>query len=122
MAEGGAMEELVELAWLLDFYGALLTEKRRRIVEMRVNEDMTLAEIADACQMTRQGAYDAFAQARKQLKAYEATLGLAGRYRQTQAALAECRLALDRVEAAPGAQADLMAAKRALEQIEKMER
>ena len=114
MAEGGAMEELVELAWLLDFYGALLTEKRRRIVEMRVNEDMTLAEIADACQMTRQGAYDAFAQARKQLKAYEATLGLA--------ALAECRLALDRVEAAPGAQADLMAAKRALEQIEKMER
>ena len=109
MAEGGAMEELVELAWLLDFYGALLTEKRRRIVEMRVNEDMTLAEIADACQMTRQGAY-------------EATLGLAGRYRQIQAALAECRLALDRVEAAPGAQADLMAAKRALEQIEKMER
>ena len=53
MAEGGAMEELVELAWLLDFYGALLTEKRRRIVEMRVNEDMTLAEIADACQTTR---------------------------------------------------------------------
>ena len=90
MAEGGAMEELVELAWLLDFYGARLTEKRRRIVEMRVNEDMTLAEIADACQMTRQGAYDAFAQARKQLKAYEATLGLAGRYRQIQAALAEC--------------------------------
>ena len=41
------MEELVELAWLLDFYGALLTEKRRRIVEMRVNEDIELAYLPD---------------------------------------------------------------------------
>ena len=71
---------------------------------MRVNDDMTLAEIADACQMTRQGAYDAFAQARKQLKAYEEALGLAGRYRQIQRQ--RWRNAGQRwisVEAAPGA-------------------
>ena len=41
---------------------------------------------------------------------------------QIQAALAECRAALDRVEAAPGAQADLEAARRALARMEKMER
>ena len=122
VAESGAMEELVELAWLLDFYGPLLTDRRRRIAEMRVNEDMTLAEIADACQMTRQGAYDAFSQARKQLKAYEAALGLAGRYRKIRLELDACRTALDRVAATPDTQSDLDAAKRALSQIEMMER
>ena len=55
-AGGECVEEIIELGWLLDFYGPLLTEKRRQIVDMRVNEDMTLAEIAETCQMTRQGA------------------------------------------------------------------
>ena len=116
------MEEIVELGWLLDFYGPLLTEKRRQIVEMRVGEDMTLAEIADACQMTRQGAYDAFSQGRRQLKEYEDALGLFERYRKIHLELDACLQALERVEATEATRGALEEAKRALGQIERIER
>ncbi|MBE5767257.1 MAG: DNA-binding protein [Clostridiales bacterium] len=121
-AGGECVEEIIELGWLLDFYGPLLTEKRRQIVDMRVNEDMTLAEIAETCQMTRQGAYDAFAQARKQLKEYENALGLLERYRKIHAELDKCLEALEGVKATPETQTALDEARRALGQIERIER
>ena len=37
------MEPRVETAYLLDFYGALLTPKRREMLRMRYEEDMSLS-------------------------------------------------------------------------------
>ena len=70
------MEQRVELNYLMDFYGPLLTEHRRELMRLYCEEDLTLAEIADQMDITRQGVSDALNKARRQLDDYEQKLGL----------------------------------------------
>lgn len=65
---------------LLDFYGDMLTEKQRDVVELYYNEDLSLAEIAEHSGITRQGVRDSIKRAEGQLKEYEERLGLARRF------------------------------------------
>ncbi len=53
MAEDRVMQSL-----LLDFYGELLTDKQRECCELHFNEDLSLAEIAEQCGVSRQGVWD----------------------------------------------------------------
>jgi len=92
--KGCAMEKRVELNRLLDFYGGLLTDHRREIMKMYLEEDLSLQEVADNMNITRQGVHDAIAKAQKQLEEYEAKLGLMKRYQFLQRALTECETAL----------------------------
>ena len=109
------MEERVELNYLLDFYGPLLTEHRQEVMRLYCEEDLSQQEIADQLDITRQGVFDALAKARKQLLGYEAKLGLVQRHRaQTQAAR-QCLEALARVTPSPQDAPALEAARRALE-------
>ena len=79
--EMAGMESRFELIWLLDFYGPLLTEHRRELMRLYCEEDLSLAEIAEQMQITRQGVNDAVQKARRQLIEFEEKLGLAERYR-----------------------------------------
>ncbi|MBQ8087826.1 MAG: DNA-binding protein [Clostridia bacterium] len=74
------MRERVQINLLLDFYGPLLTSRRRELLRLYCEEDLSLAEIADQAQITRQGVSDAILRAKRQLEDYEAQLGLAARY------------------------------------------
>ena len=74
------MEKRVELSLLMDFYGPLLTEKRRDVMRLYCDEDMGLQEIADRLEISRQGVYDAVKTAAAALEHYEEVLGLADRY------------------------------------------
>ncbi len=65
---------------LLDFYGDMLTEKQKDVVELYYNEDLSLAEIAEHSGITRQGVRDSIKRAEAQLKEYEDRLGLAQRF------------------------------------------
>lgn len=115
------MEKKVELNWLLDFYGALLTDHRREIMRMYLEEDLSLQEIADAMDITRQGVHDAILHAGKQLERYEAQLGLLKRFRSVRRAVAECREELDRVGKCEN-QPALERARAALDRMEDIER
>lgn len=88
------MEKRVELNRLLDFYGGLLTDHRREIMRMYLEEDLSLQEVADTMNITRQGVHDAIAKAQKQLEGYEEKLGLLKKYQFLQRALTECEIAL----------------------------
>lgn len=44
----------LEISYLLDFYGDVLTEKQRDVMEQYYNDDLSLSEIADNFGITRQ--------------------------------------------------------------------
>jgi predicted DNA-binding protein YlxM (UPF0122 family) len=78
---------------LLDFYGQMLTEKQREVVEYYYNEDLSLAEIAAHCGITRQGVRDSIKRAELVLIDCEEKLGLMARFRDIQDGLDEIILA-----------------------------
>ena len=83
------MAKNLEISLLLDFYGEMLTEKQRDVVELYYNEDLSLAEIASHSGITRQGVRDSIKRAEGQLLDYEERLKLAQRFRRIQAGLDE---------------------------------
>ena len=75
------VEEIVRLSYLYDFYGALLKDRHRQIFEEYVLNDLSLSEIAEEYEITRQGAYDIVKRCSKRLESYEEKLGLFARFR-----------------------------------------
>lgn len=116
------MRERVELNFLLDFYGPLLTEHRRELMRLYCEEDLSLAEIADQLEITRQGVSDAIGKARRQLIDYEEKLGLAARYRTLTKQAGICLEALSGIDANGGDAEALARARQALENIIRNER
>ena len=77
-------EARAEISMLLDFYSALLTPRQKQIAEMYHAEDMSLSEIAEEMEITRQGVRDALKKAEKQLFETEEKLGLVRRFQLSQ--------------------------------------
>ncbi len=73
------MDNIIERGRLYDYYGALLTEHQRQIYEAVVYEDMSLAEIAQEYDISRQGVHDLIHRCDKQLARYEDKLNLIDR-------------------------------------------
>ncbi len=65
---------------LLDFYGELLTEKQQKALELYYNEDLSLAEIADDMQVSRQGVRAFIKNGEEHLQKFEEKLGMFGRF------------------------------------------
>jgi predicted DNA-binding protein YlxM (UPF0122 family) len=84
MIGGRKVAKNLEISLLLDFYGEMLTEKQRDVVELYYNADLSLAEIAAHSQITRQGVRDSIKRAEGVLLDLEARLGLAKRFRKIQ--------------------------------------
>lgn len=70
------------MTMLLDFYGELLTEKQRSCFAMHYNEDLSLAEIAEVLNISRQGVRDLIVRAEATLSETEKKIGLISRYRE----------------------------------------
>ena len=65
---------------LLDFYGELLTQKQKRALELYYNEDLSLAEIAEDMQVSRQGVRAFIKQGEAHLEEFEEKLGMFERF------------------------------------------
>ena len=64
---------------LLDYYGPLLTEKQQQTLKLYLDYDVSLSEIAEEEDSSRQAIYDSVKKSIAALKAYEAKLGLVKR-------------------------------------------
>ena len=76
------MAKNLEISLLLDFYGEMLTEKQRDMVDYYYNDDLSLSEIAENEGITRQGVRDSIKRAEAQMLDMEERLGLARRFRK----------------------------------------
>lgn len=89
------MAKDLSICLLLDFYGALLTDKQREVINYYYNEDLSLAEIAEHTGITRQGVRDSIKRGEAILLETEAQLGFARRLGGARRSLAEIRKALE---------------------------
>jgi predicted DNA-binding protein YlxM (UPF0122 family) len=75
--------------WLLDFYGGTLTSHQRDLVEMYYSDDLSLGEIAEQVQISRQAVYDTLRRAVESLERWEEKLRMVAKYKQQHALLLE---------------------------------
>lgn len=74
------MEKNIEISLLFDFYKPLLTVSQQQAVELYYNDDLSLAEIAQQMDITRQGVRDLVKRSETQLFKFEDQLGLFKRF------------------------------------------
>jgi predicted DNA-binding protein YlxM (UPF0122 family) len=83
------MEKKVGEQYLFDFYGELLTNKQKQILEYYYNDDYSLAEIAEVMSVTRQGIFDIIKRSKAMMEAYEEKLELIAKFLKSQLLLEE---------------------------------
>lgn len=83
------MAKNLEISYLLDFYGDMLTEKQKNAAELYYNDDLSLAEIAETVDISRQGVRDTVKRAEQTLLELEEKLGLAKRFSDMKREISE---------------------------------
>ena len=82
-------EKDFRISYLLDFYGDILTDKQKDAIDLYYNEDLSLAEIAEYQDITRQGVRDAIKRGEEILLELEDKLGFAARTEELTSLLEE---------------------------------
>lgn len=77
------------LPCLLDIYGALLTDRKRELLDYYYEEDYSLSEISELTGISRQGIRDSVKKSEALLLDYEEKLGLYAKKKAAQAALSK---------------------------------
>ena len=90
-------DNIAHVSLLFDFYGKLLTKRQREVMELYYEENLTLAEIADEFEISRQGVHDALKNAEKALKGYEEKLGLVEKLQRSRQAIEEIDAEIDQL-------------------------
>jgi len=79
------LEKTTQVNYLFDFYQALLTPKQRDYLELYYLEDLSLGEISEAFDVSRQAVYDNIRRTETMLKKYEEKLKLHDKFTKRQA-------------------------------------
>ena len=74
------MSKDLNVALLLDFYGEMLTDKQRDVIELYYDEDLSLSEIAETSKITLQGVRDSIKRGEQTLYDLEEKLGLVKKF------------------------------------------
>ena len=69
------LEKSVEIGTLCAFYGGLLTQKQQDALRLYYEEDLSLGEIADELETSRQNVHELITRSAQKLRKYEAALG-----------------------------------------------
>lgn len=78
------IEKKIKIGNLFDFYGELLTDKQKDIVELFCLQDFTFGEISEELSVTRQAVFDTMKRVEVILDNYENKLGLLEKFNQNK--------------------------------------
>lgn len=84
-----AVAKNLEIPFLIDFYGEMLTKKQHDFLVYYYEEDLSLSEIAENEGITRQGVRDSIKRAEAQLYDMEERLGFAARFTEMNKSIDE---------------------------------
>lgn len=74
------MEKNIEIGLLYEFYNELLTQKQQYVIDSYYNNDLSLSEIAEELDISRQGVQKQIKDAKKALYNYEEKLQLLDKF------------------------------------------
>lgn len=77
-------EKNLNMSYLLDFYGEVLTERKKEVMGYYYNDDLSLAEIAEELNISRQGVRDIIKKSEEELVFLEKKLHLAEKFRSAE--------------------------------------
>lgn len=77
------LEKSVEIGTLCAFYGGLLTDKQLSALRLHYEEDLSLGEIAEELEVSRQNVHELITRSVQKLRRYEEALGAAARAEET---------------------------------------
>ena len=92
-------EKNMWLSYLVDFYGDALDERTRLIMRSYYDDDLSLAEIADGENISRQGVRHIIKKGEEQLEFLESKLKLASHYSELEDAVEKLREVKNNLEA-----------------------
>ena len=69
----------MRISALIDIYGAILTDRKREIMEYYYDDDLSLSEIAEITGISRQGVRDSIKKSEIELRELEEKLGFSKR-------------------------------------------
>ena len=97
------MNDIARESLLYDFYGGLLTSKKRRVMELYHEQNLSLSEIAEETGVTRAAVHDALKSAERKLEEYEEKLGMVARLEKEEQILRSIRERLRFLQKGSGA-------------------
>lgn len=101
--------DALQMSLLFDYYGELLTERQRMCFDLRYNQDMSLGEIAQELNVSRQGVYDNLSRAEALLNNMEQKTGCVRRDLQNRKVVLEIMKAADELAQHPDAHVNRLA-------------
>ena len=74
------LDKVFKICMLFDFYGKLLSKRQFTALELYYIHDLSLSEIGEQMDISRQGAHDLVKRGENRLYKYEKTLGLVEKF------------------------------------------
>ena len=112
------LEKSVEIGTLCAFYGGLLTQRQQDALRLHYEEDLSLGEIADELEVSRQNVHELITRSVQKLRRYEEALGAMRRAEETAKVLRQAQSLIGAADTAPAeAHAKLMEASRLMDRL-----
>ena len=92
------MEKNVKISILLDIYGKMLTEKQYSLLDDYYNNDLSLSEIAENEEITRQAVRDNLKKGENNLFEYEEKLGFMKKTLEQEEKIDEILAEIEKIE------------------------
>lgn len=81
------IDKILHISELYDLYGAILSDKQQTCLELHYFQDLSLAEIAENLEVSRQAVHDLLKRSEQILEDYESRLGLVKRRQEERQTL-----------------------------------